>query len=45
MTHEYVSDPPASDAPPAVDLGSPPLAASEIVRPPGPAAAVVPLPD
>jgi hypothetical protein len=41
MTHEYVSDPPATDAPPAVDLGSPPLAPSEIIRPSGPAAAVV----
>jgi hypothetical protein len=41
MTHEYVSDPPATDAPPAVDLGSPPLAATEITRPSGPAAAAV----
>jgi hypothetical protein len=41
MTHEYVSDPPTTDAPSAADLGSPPLAASEIIRPSGPAAAVV----
>src|SRR5215210_855789 len=39
MTHDFASSSPVEDAPPAV--GSPPLAASEMVRPSGPAAAVV----